>query len=104
MPHCSNTNKRTAMQAYIDRMNAGERGPSWIDPTMDKPITVHGTVRSGFMDWASETTAYPKEVRDMALAHAVGDKVEEAYRRGDLYQKRVSIMEDWATYCASGLL
>jgi len=61
-------------------------------------LTVHG-FRSTFRDWAAETTAYPREVAEMALAHTVGDKVEAAYRRGDLFAKRVRIMEDWASYC-----
>ena len=60
-------------------------------------ITVHG-FRSTFRDWGSETTDYPNEVLEMALAHAVGDKVEAAYRRGDLFQKRVSLMSDWALF------
>jgi integrase len=60
--------------------------------------TVHG-FRSCFVDWATEQTAFPSEVREMALAHAVGDKVEAAYRRGDLFQKRRDLMEAWAKYC-----
>jgi integrase len=59
--------------------------------------TVHG-FRSTFMDWAHETTAYPKVVIDMALAHAVGDKVEAAYRRGDLFLKRTRLMADWQKF------
>ncbi|WP_342728865.1 integrase arm-type DNA-binding domain-containing protein [Bradyrhizobium sp. B097] len=61
-------------------------------------LTVHG-FRSTFKDWASEQTAYANEVSEMALAHAVGDKVENAYRRTDLFDKRRLLMEDWATYC-----
>jgi integrase len=61
-------------------------------------MTPHG-FRSTFRDWAAETTAYPSEVVEMALAHAVGDKVEAAYRRGDLFEKRCGLMEDWAAYC-----
>jgi hypothetical protein len=49
----------------------------------------------------SEHTNLPREVAEMALAHAVGDKVEAAYRRGDLFEKRVRIMADWATFCLS---
>jgi len=60
--------------------------------------TVHG-FRSCFIDWATEQTNFPSEVREMALAHAVGDKVEAAYRRGDLFQKRRDLMEAWAHYC-----
>jgi integrase len=58
----------------------------------------HG-FRSTFTGWASEVAHYPKEMRDMALAHVIEDKVEAAYRRGDLYLKRVQMMEDWAAFC-----
>jgi integrase len=61
-------------------------------------ITVHG-FRSTFRDWAAEQTNYPREVAEMALAHAVGDKVEAAYRRGDLFEKRRRLMAEWARYC-----
>jgi len=63
-------------------------------------ITAHG-FRSTFRDWAAELTAYPSEVVEMALAHTVNDKVEAAYRRGDLLEKRRTLMEDWAIYCGS---
>jgi integrase len=62
-------------------------------------LTVHG-FRSCFMDWCHEQTAFPKVVIDMALAHAIGDKVEAAYRRGDLFEKRRKLMAQWAEYCA----
>ena len=62
-------------------------------------LTVHG-FRSTFSDWAAERTAYPREVVEMALAHAVENKVEAAYRRGDLFEKRRKLMEAWAGYCA----
>jgi integrase len=62
-------------------------------------ITVHG-FRSSFRDWASERTSYPREVCEMALAHAVSDAVEAAYRRGDLFEKRRRLMAEWAKYCA----
>jgi integrase len=61
-------------------------------------ITVHG-FRSAFRDWAAETTGYPNHVIEMALAHAIGDKVEASYRRGDLFTKRTRLMADWAKYC-----
>lgn len=64
-------------------------------------ITVHG-FRSSLRDWAAEQTDYPREVAEMALAHAVGDRVEAAYRRGDLLQKRVTFMQDWDVFCAKG--
>lgn len=62
-------------------------------------LTGHG-FRSSFRDWAAERTNYPNHVVEMALAHAVGDKVEAAYRRGDLFEKRRRLMEAWAGYCA----
>lgn len=61
-------------------------------------LTVHG-FRSAFSDWAAEQTNAPSEVREMALAHVVGDKVEAAYRRGDLFEKRRELAEAWARYC-----
>jgi integrase len=63
-------------------------------------LTVHG-FRSTFKDWCSEQTAYPNEMSEMALAHTVSDKVEAAYRRGDMREKRRRLMADWADYCAS---
>jgi integrase len=63
-------------------------------------LTVHG-FRSTFRDWAAERTNYPREVAEMALAHALGDKVEAAYRRGDLFQKRRRLMDEWAKHCAA---
>ena len=62
-------------------------------------LTVHG-FRSTFRDWAAERTAYPREVAEMALAHAIENKVEAAYRRGDLFEKRRRMMDDWADYCS----
>ena len=64
----------------------------------DGRATVHG-FRSTFRDWAAERTAYPNHVVEMALAHTVGNKVEAAYRRGDLFDKRRRLMADWANYC-----
>jgi integrase len=63
-------------------------------------ITVHG-FRSTFRDWAAEQTNFPREVAEMALAHAVEDKVEAAYRRGDLFEKRRRLMDAWARYCGT---
>jgi integrase len=62
-------------------------------------LTVHG-FRSAFRDWAAETTAYPNHVVEMALAHAIPNGVESAYRRGDLFEKRRRLMQDWADYCS----
>jgi integrase len=61
-------------------------------------LTVHG-FRSSFRDWAAECTNFPSEAVEMALAHAVGDKVEAAYRRGDLFEKRRHLMLAWTNFC-----
>jgi integrase len=61
-------------------------------------LTVHG-FRSTFRDWSAERSNFPSEVAEMALAHVVGDRVEAAYRRGDLFEKRRQLAEAWATYC-----
>ena len=74
-----------AMTMLLRRMERGD-------------LTAHG-FRSSFRDWAAERTAYPNEVVEMALAHTVGNKVEAAYRRGDLFEKRGRLMADWATFC-----
>ena len=74
-----------AMTAVLRRMGYGH-------------VTVHG-FRSTFRDWAAERANFPNEVIEMALAHAVGDKVEAAYRRGDLFEKRRRLMAAWETYC-----
>ena len=66
----------------------------------DAHVVPHG-FRSTFRDWAAEKTNYPGEMAEMALAHTVSDKVEAAYRRGDLYMKRVKMMSDWARYCGT---
>jgi integrase len=60
-------------------------------------LTAHG-FRSSFRDWAAEQTNFPSEVAEMALAHAVGSKVEAAYRRGDLFEKRRRLMQAWAEF------
>jgi integrase len=62
-------------------------------------VTIHG-FRSSFRDWAAETTSFPNHVVEMALAHAITDGTEAAYRRGDLFEKRRKLMEAWANYCA----
>jgi integrase len=74
-----------AMRMLLRRMGRGD-------------LTAHG-FRSTFSDWCAEQTNFPSEVREMALAHAVGDKVEAAYRRGDLFEKRRQLAEAWAHYC-----
>ena len=94
------------------------RGPYWVFPggRAGKPLsnmsmnmllrrmgkselTVHG-FRSCFRDWSAEATDYPREVAEQALAHQLSNKVEAAYRRGDMLEKRRRCMEDWAVFCA----
>ncbi|MCP3679158.1 MAG: tyrosine-type recombinase/integrase [Gammaproteobacteria bacterium] len=57
----------------------------------------HG-FRSSFRDWSGEISSYPRDVAEMALAHVIANKVEAAYRRGDLFSKRSNMMQDWADY------
>jgi integrase len=64
-------------------------------------LTAHG-FRSTFSDWCAEQTSFPSEVRELALAHAVGNAVEAAYRRGDLFEKRRQLAEAWARFCDGG--
>lgn len=61
-------------------------------------VVAHG-FRSTFRDWAADMTAYPREIAEEALAHALSDKTEAAYRRTDLFTKRAGLMADWARYC-----
>ena len=75
-----------AMTMVLRRLNIG--------------VTVHG-FRSTFRDWVSEETTTPSEVAEMALAHSIRNKVELAYRRGDLLERRRVLMNDWAYYCNS---
>jgi integrase len=60
--------------------------------------TVHG-FRSAFRDWCGEATHFPREVAEAALAHVIGDKAEQAYRRGNALEKRRTMMEAWARWC-----
>lgn len=98
------------MPRLSDFVFPGERSAHLAHDAMDKVLaalgykdgraTVHG-FRSTFRDWAAETTGYPNHVVEMALAHTIGSKVEAAYRRGDLLDKRRRLMEDWSRYCAA---
>ncbi|WP_186131976.1 tyrosine-type recombinase/integrase [Burkholderia gladioli] len=74
----------TAMRALLETMGRTD-------------LTVHG-FRSTFRDWAAECSPFPNEVVEMALAHAIRDKTEAAYRRGDLFEKRRALMQAWADY------
>jgi integrase len=76
-----------ALLALLERMKRGD-------------LTVHG-FRSTFRDWAAERTNFPREVAEHALAHSLPDKVEAAYRRSDLFDKRRQMMDAWARYCGT---
>ncbi len=77
-----------AMLALLERMGRAD-------------LTAHG-FRSTFRDWAAERTNHPRDVVEMALAHVIENKVEAAYRRGDLFEKRRLLMADWGKFCAQG--
>ena len=106
-------NKRAL--ALLGELERNEAGPIFPGARADQPLsnmalletlrrmergdlTAHG-FRSTFRDWAAERTSYPGDVVEMALAHAVKNKVEAAYRRGDLFEKRCRLMEDWGKFC-----
>jgi integrase len=72
--------------------------PDVLEQMGRSDVTVHG-FRSTFRDWAAEATAYPNHVVEQALAHTIGNAVEAAYRRGDLFEKRRHLMNDWAAFC-----
>jgi integrase len=63
--------------------------------------TLHGSARSGFRDWCGDRTGFAREVAEAALAHRVGDKAEQSYRRGDALAKRRKLMESWSKYCTT---
>jgi integrase len=65
-------------------------------------LTAHG-FRSTFRDWAAERTNFPSEVAEMALAHTVSSKVEQAYRRGDMFERRRRMMTAWSEFCGTPL-
>jgi integrase len=65
---------------------------------MKAGVTAHG-FRSSFRDWAGDATNFQREVAEAALAHTVGDKAEQAYRRSTAIEKRRQLMAAWADYC-----
>jgi integrase len=81
------TLSNTSMLMLMRRMSRGD-------------LTTHG-FRSSFRDWAAELTNFPSEVVEMALAHSVSSKVDAAYRRGDLFEKRRHLMDAWADFCST---
>jgi integrase len=89
-----------ALSMLLRNMNEDEAGaqPSWRD-ARGEAVVPHG-FRSTFRDWCEEATSTPHAVCEAALAHTVADKVEAAYRRTDLFEKRAALMTAWAEQCA----
>jgi len=69
--------------------------------TVAPDVTVHG-FRSSFRVWCEEQTNFPRSVTEAALAHTNKDKVEAAYQRSDLFERRRDLMAQWASYCTNG--
>jgi len=70
----------------------------YLQKKMDYPeYTVHG-FRSSFRTWAAEETTYPRELAEYALSHSVGNRVERAYARTDMFKERAKLMEDWTRF------
>ena len=88
------------LSGVMRRMHADEiagKRPGWFDPRLQKPAVPHG-LRSTFKDWVGEKTNFPSDLAEMAMAHKVGNAVEQAYRRGDMMEKRRMMMEEWADF------
>src|SRR6266852_1061981 len=77
------------------------RIPSPPPPRHSRPFAIIRKIQYPYYLWAIDRTGFPAEVAEMALAHAVSDKVETAYRRGDLFQKRRQLVDAWARHCAT---
>lgn len=88
-----------AVAMVVRRMNGETDPPNWRDVT-GRAVVPHG-FRSTFRVWAGETTTYPREVVEAALAHTIRDKVEAAYARTDLLERRRPMMEEWGRWCSS---
>ena len=88
-----------SMLMLLRRMNTVQDNgkAKWLDRETDKPISVHG-FRSTFRDWCGEATSYQTILAEAALAHVIGDKTETSYARGDMFQKRRKLMDDWSNY------
>jgi integrase len=97
---------RMAAMRESDHVFPGQRGPLSHTAMMEvlqrmgrRDITIHG-FRATFKTWAGERTNFANHVVELALAHTIGNAVEQVYRRGDLFDKRRKLMDAWATYCA----
>lgn len=68
---------------------------------MERTDLIADGFRSTFKDWVAEKSEFPNEFAEMALAHTVADKVEAAYRRGDMFGRRRQLMREWGCFCGS---
>jgi integrase len=107
--------RATAILRQLEKLKAGEfvfpgqaRNKPLSNMAMEMVLrrmkienaTVHG-FRSSFRDWAGNVSSFPREVAETALAHVIGDKAEQAYRRSDALEKRRKLMDQWAAYCST---
>ena len=106
---------RRAVEILDEARTMGDAGPLVFTTRNGEPLDVqrfrrllarcgiacvpHG-FRSSFRDWAAEETDHPREVIEAALAHVVGNQVEAAYARSDLFERRRRLMDDWEAYLA----
>jgi integrase len=88
-----------SLLTLLKRMNS-DRDKKWIDPVGCRPITTHG-FRATFRTWAEEQSYFPHAVIEEAMGHSVGTKVERAYRRTDVLERRRELMEAWWQHCES---
>ncbi len=84
------------LAAVIKRLNKGDSA-AWVDHA-GQPVVPHG-FRSTFRDWCADNRQEPSDVVEKALAHAISNQTEAAYRRGDLYDRRAPLMEAWSSFC-----
>jgi len=92
-----------ALSEVLRGMNHQENGrPRYPDPDSGKGAVPHGTARSSFADWARDATDFPDDLIETALAHKIKNKVKAAYRRGDAFEMRRLLMDQWAAFLARG--
>lgn len=89
----------SATMKRIHETEVEKGGQGFVDRVSKRPAVPHG-LRSTFRDWAAERTSYPSEMAEIALAHTIGNKVEAAYRRGDMFEKRRNMARAWADFLA----
>jgi integrase len=98
-PNISRTGPFTdmALSAVIRRMNEGDDGPQWVDPS-GRPVVPHGW-RATFRTWADDCHPGERDAAEKALAHEDANKVAGRYRRSDLFERRIGLMEAWGQHC-----